>query len=247
MNAHVPDGSGGGTLATRLVLYVVAVNAAVGISVLVAGGTGRTGGKILLTSLTLTGGVMLGLACSIGRWTLGWSAAWLAGIASAAAGVGMVVVGIWAAPDAAAYWKATGSLATIAASVALVSLVGLASLADRHRWVLVVVAGLVTLLGLMLIIGMWSEIDSSWFWRVFGSVAVALAAFTLAAPVLGRADRREETSPGPAIRLVTFCPNCGSPVERGSAVSTRCGRCGAAFTVRFEGPDDRSEASALRD
>lgn len=233
-----------GSLGLRIFLALVGVNAAIGIGVLVAGGLGATGGRILLTSLSLTTAVMLGLACSTGRATASLRQVWLAGVAAAGAGCVLMIVGLWSETENTTFWKATGTLVSVCVAVALVSLAGLPALPDRVRWTFAVAVLLTAVLWGMVVIGMWGEVDSSWFWRLFGAVAVALAAFVLVIPVLARArSQYPEREEGATASHVGFCPSCGRPLVRASGEVIHCPDCDATFTVRFA---DRAGPSVPR-
>lgn len=230
-----------GRLALRVFLALVGVNAAIGIAVLVAGGLGPTGGRILLTSLTLTAGVMMGLACSTGRRTPSLGRLWAVGVLCAGAGFALVIVGIWSEADTPTFWKVPGSLVAVCVAVALVSLTAMATLPLRFRWTFTATEALTAVLLAMVLVGMWGEVGSSWYWRVFGAVAVALAAFVLVIPVLSRVGVREARAAGGAtVGRVAFCPSCGRPIGAASGVQTSCRQCGATFEVRFAEPAQAS-------
>ena len=62
-------------------------------------------------------------------------------------------------------------------------------------------------------------VSSSWFWRIFGACAVALAAFLLVIPVLARVGAREAPAAGGTTATrVAFCPNCGRPITFASGL-----------------------------
>jgi hypothetical protein len=223
-----------GRFALRVFLMLVGMNAAIGIAVLIAGGLGPTGGRILLTSLCLTAAVMVGLACSTGGRTLSLQRVWPVGAVCAAAGFALLIVGIWSEPDNETFWKFPGTLIAVCVAVALVSLAGLATLPERLRWMFTVVEALTAVLLAMIVIAMWGEVSSSWFSRIFGAFAVALAAFLLVIPVLARVGAREAPAAGGTTRTrVAFCPNCGRPITFASGEDTHCRACGATFEVRF--------------
>ena len=215
-------------------LMLVGMNAAIGIAVLIAGGLGQTGGRILLTSLCLTAAVMMGLACSTGRRTLSLQRVWPVGAVCAAAGFALLIVGIWSEPDNAAFWKVPGTLIAVCVAVALVSLAGLATLPERLRWTFTAAEALTAVLLAMVVAGMWGEISSSWFWRILGAFAVALTAFLLVIPVLARVGARDAPAAGGTTATrVAFCPNCGRPIILAFGEDTHCRACGATFEVRF--------------
>jgi len=226
-----------GRFALRVFLVLVGMNAAIGIVVLIAGGLGRTGGRILLTSLCLTAAVMVGLACSTGRRTPSLERVWSVGAVCAAVGFALLIVGIWSEPDSETFWKFPGTLIAACVAVALVSLAGLATLPERLRWTFTVTEALTAVLLAMIVTVIWSEVSSSWFLRIFGAFAVALTAFLLVIPVLARFGARDAPAAGGTTATRgAFCPNCGRPITLALGEDTRCRACGATFEVRFRGP-----------
>ena len=219
-------------LAFRLFIGLVAVNAATGIAVLVAGGFGRTGGRILLTSLTLTGGVLLAIACATGQRAPLLRRSWLVGPAGTAVGFGLLVVGIWIEPGQS-YWKLAGSIIAVAAGFGLVSLLSLTTLPERYRWILTVATLLTTILVALLDTAIWGEWTTSWFWRLFGTLAVALAAFVLVIPVLHHARSRLSPVSGGDPALVGFCPSCGRTHPAPADTVIFCPGCGARYSVHL--------------
>jgi hypothetical protein len=208
----------------------IVLNAALGIYALVAGEFGDLERQILLTSVTVSATGMLSLACGPARerrlvWPLPPAGTALA------VGAGIIfVAAIWIDSPPDALVKSAGT-ATVAAVVAAHgSLLALATLTQRYRWVLPAAIALAIALGGMITALIWGELDNDAYGRAIGVVAVLVAAFTLLVPILHRASRG---LPPPAeARLVAFCPFCGATVEpRAGAVDT-CKRCDAAFTVR---------------
>jgi hypothetical protein len=221
----------------RVLLVSIALNAALAVYALLAGSFGATEGRILRTSLCVSGAVLLGLACQAARERGRLGPVPALGALAAAAGFGLVVVGIWAEPRGDGLWKAAGSVLVPAVAAAIVSLLSLPALAPRFRWTFTAAAVLAGVLAAMLVSTIWGEFESGWFSRWFGVVAVLLAAFAVAIPVLHRAGRREprpEPQAGPEAR-VSFCPSCGRPVSARAETETACPACGAAFSVRFGG------------
>jgi hypothetical protein len=215
-------------------LTLVGLNAAIGIAVLVTGGLGPTGERILLTSLALTVSVMIGLACATARGTRSLDRVWRVGVACAAAGCALVIAGIWSETERVTFWRVTGTLVAVCIAVALVSLVGLPILPVRVRWTFVVTEALTAILLAMVVVGIWGEMDASWFWRIFGAVAVALAAFLLVIPVLSRVRARDsDVDANPIVACVSFCPSCGRPLVGASDEEIHCPECDATFAVRF--------------
>ncbi len=180
----MPDGSR--RLAFRLFIGLVTVNAATGIAVLVAGGFGPTGGRILTTFPDAHGRRAAGPRLR-DRATGAPSPAVLArGRGRNRHRFGLLVVGIWIEPGQS-YWKLDWSIIVVAVGFGLVSLVSLPRCPNTTAGTLTAATLLTTILVVLLDTAIWGEWSTSWFWRFFGALAVALAAFVLVIPVLHRA------------------------------------------------------------
>ena len=123
----------------------VAVNAALGIYAVVAPEFGETQGRVLATSLCVTGAVLLALACEPAweRRLLG-PVPYL-GAVIGALGFGLVIVVVWAEPESELFGNTTSSAMTVAVAGAAASLLALARLAPPHQWVLALALGLLAL------------------------------------------------------------------------------------------------------
>ena len=112
----------------------VAVNAALGIYAVVAPGFGETQGKILGTSLCITGAVLLALACEPA-----WERRLLGLVPPAAAVLGVVgfalaIGGIWTEPESETWARVMGTIFTFSIAGVVASLLILARVAPRHEW-----------------------------------------------------------------------------------------------------------------
>jgi ribosomal protein S27AE/drug/metabolite transporter (DMT)-like permease len=224
----------------------IAVNAALGIYAVLAPDFGETQGKILGTSLCVTGAVVVALACEPA-----WERRLLGPIPPLGAMLGTVgfalaIAGIWIEPESEAFGKTMGTIFVLAAACALASLLALARLAPRHGWVFVVTLVLLGLAATMLSVVFWLGDDPpDVYLRALGVVAIALAAFTVTVPVLHWVDRgalvAAETVPG----SVRFCPYCGREFTGAIGVDLECPRCGRGYQVAA--PPDRLRAPANRE
>lgn len=214
----------------------VAVNAALGIYAVLSPEFGETQGKILGTSLCITGAVLLALACEPA-----WERSLLGpvpyvGAALGALGFGLTIGGIWTEPESDLYGNATASIMTVAVACAVACLLGLARLAPRHRWVLTVTLGLLALGAAMEAIMPWLGDDpGEWYMRSMGVVFIALAAFAVSVPVLHWVDRGSLAVAESVTGEVRHCPYCGSSVAGEAGAALACSRCGREFTVTGAG------------
>ncbi len=129
--------------------------------------------------------------------------------------------------------KLSGSALILSALSAGISLVSLAELAPRHRWVyrLGVTLAIVLATALLLVIW-WQPAATDWYLRVTGVLAVAVAAITLVIPALHRVAAQERRTSEAARTPVAFCPVCGAPIASPNA----CETCGVTFAVTFVAP-----------
>ena len=211
----------------RVILVLVAINAAIGIFALVGGELGETGGKILGTSLLATMGAVLALVCapaaSAGR---AW---WWPKIGMAAAGVSaaLFIFTVWAEP-ADAFYKVAGSILVIAVTSALISLLSAWPGAGRLAWVRTAATVLAMIAAAFVITLIWQEDDVPEFWgRGFGIVMVLLAAAAIATPVVHRMTA--QTAPQP----FTHCPFDGSAVTGLVGKALKCPSCGRTYEVEL--------------
>jgi hypothetical protein len=219
--------------ALRLFFLSVGLNAGLAIYALLAGAFGDTEGKILFTSLCVTGATILAIACEAARERGRLGALPRVGQAAAIAGFTVVVISIWAEPEQEWVGQTVGTLLVVACATALLSVLTLATLARRFRWTFTATAALAAALTALAISAIWGQWESEWFWRLFGVVAVALAAFVVVIPVLHRLSRTEAPAEAGAEAGagIAFCPSCGRALSARSGVESTCPSCGTVFTV----------------
>jgi len=210
----------------------IAVNAALGIYAVLAPDFGETQGKILGTSLCVTGAVVLALACEPAweRKLLGP----LPPVGAVLGGVGftLAVIGIWTEPESEFWGKTMGTIFVVAAACAVASLLALARLAPRHAWVFTVTLALLGLGAAMISFLLWLGDDpADEYLRAFGVVMIVLAAFTVTVPVLHWVDRAAIDAAGAKTGAVRFCPYCGRELAGVVEADLRCARCGRGFTI----------------
>ncbi len=216
----------------------IAVNAGLGIyAVLAPNWEAETHGKILLTSLCVTGAALVALACEPAweRSLLGPVP--LAGAVLGAAGFALTIGAIWAEPASDLYGKVVTSSFVAAAACVLASLLALAPLAPGHRWVVRITFVLLTLGALLVAGNLWLEDDApTGYVRGMGVVLIVLAAFTVSVPVIHWIDRSALVAAEASDDAVRFCPHCGKELAGEVGVELRCSRCGRGFTVKPDRP-----------
>jgi hypothetical protein len=210
----------------------VGVNAALGIAAVLTPDFGETQGKVLGTSLAVTGAVVLALSCEPA-----WERRLLGPLPPAAATVGvigfaMLVAGLWS--EAGETWgRVTGSVLTAAVAATLACVLAPSRPAPRHAWVFTLTLVLLAL-GAGLVTGaLWSDDVAGWYVRTLASVLIVLAALVVTIPVLHRIDRSAIAAREAAVAdVVGFCPFCGSPLHGTTGAALSCSGCGRSFSVR---------------
>lgn len=210
----------------------IAVNAGLGIYAVLAPEFGDTQGKILATSLCVTGAVLVALACEPAweRSLLGPTP--YAGALLGVLGFALAVTGIWSEPENDVYGKITSSIFIAAAACTAASLLALARLSKRHRWVFVVTLVLLALGAAMFALVPWLEGDMPpGYARSLGVVLIALAAFAVTIPVLHWIDRGALAATDATSNAVRYCPYCGKALDGEPDAALTCSRCGNGFVV----------------
>lgn len=205
----------------------VAANALLGIAGLVGGGLD---GRVLGTSLAVTGGLVVALANQPAQarrllWPVPVAAAVLGVI-----GFALVIASIWSDDDGLT--DATLTLLAVATAGTLASVAALARLPERWRALLPATQALLGVCGVLVVVPLWVHIDGDAYWRVTGVVLVVLAALLVSLPVLHRIGRHDDARADAT--PVAFCPFCGAAVtaEGASAVGSHtCTACTRTFRV----------------
>ena len=218
----------------RIFLTLLGANALLGIAVVLGGDMGEGGWRVLGTSLLLTGGVVVGLACATGQGSRELGSLWMIGVGAAAVSTGLSIVGIWTDVDDDGLWQSAATLLVVAAAIACAGMLSLAMLPDGSRWMLLTAYGVAGLLALFATIGIWGGGSDGGFWQIIGVLSIALAALAIAIPVLHRAGVRQARTHDTGRPPVGYCPHCGAPVTATVDRATRCGRCATVFSVRIE-------------
>ncbi len=224
----------------RLFVASVLANAVLGTWALLSGDFGETEGKVLATSF-LASASMLSVLVNLPaiRRRVLWPAP-LVGAAIGGLALATVIVLVWAEPRGDHWFKLVGSLLVAAGGCTLASSLAMVTLTGRLRWLQPFADGLIALLALTIIVGLWAEPDVDWYARVVGIESVVVAALTLLIPALGRFSALDtptvDTGAGSRTVKIRFCPSCGHVIsanKTGTAMSTVCGACGLEFDVQL--------------
>ena len=151
--------------------------------------------RVILTTITVAVASLAGLACDLSRTPRGYNLLPRTGLALTFLSAALILLGIWPEIDSEVYWKTTTIVTVFAVATVHVSLLSIAWLAKRFRWVYwltkQVVFGLAALIATVIVF----EIDEEVMFRFIATVAIVDAALTLVIPLLHRiskTDRRGE-------------------------------------------------------
>ncbi len=174
------------SLFLKLLIASVAISAAFGIIVILFGDFGSFEVRVLMTTLTVTVTSILGLACGAyieaGRGNLLPKA----GIAFSLVSAAMLMLIIWdVADDSELYIKSTMTFVIGAVVASHLSLLSIARLDGRFRWVIKVAWACDLILGGIILFVMWTEIEPQGdiVSRIMGVLSILIAAATVVTPV----------------------------------------------------------------
>ncbi|HSQ37119.1 MAG TPA: GNAT family N-acetyltransferase [Acidimicrobiia bacterium] len=213
-------------VARWVILASVFLNALLGIWA-VAGNLGEVESRILLTSLLVTACGAVAVACSAAIPERRLGPVWVpvAGIVIAVVAFCLVIASLWQDFRPAALWRTGATLVVVAVGVAFAALLSGVNLQGRDRRLVPTAYVLAGAAGAFLITVIWG-FRAGEAWRLFGVVAVLLAATTLAAPIAARLRPAREGPPP-----VRHCPYCGGAIAGAGHRVVSCPSCGRRFRV----------------
>ena len=220
----------------RIALYVligsVVVSALLGIWALLVGEFGRLEGKVLITSLCISGASILAMICGVAWERCPVRLLPPTGLALAVLGFALLIVLVWVEADSEHAWKASGSILLLATAAAHGALLSLARLRRPHRWLFPAAYGSSALLAILVLVAMWGEIEDERIWRWTGVFSILLCAFTILVPVFQRMDRAAAARDESRVIAdrVRFCPRCGAAMDAAFG-DVICASCGGRFRV----------------
>jgi hypothetical protein len=214
--------------ALRIVLTLVAVNAAFGVFALLGGEIGDTEAKVFATSLLATMGATLALICAPAA-AAGRVPPWpQVGIATGLAAAGTFMIALWAdAPEG--LLDVGGAAVSFSLASALVSVLSSWPASGSMAWVRLAASGLALVGAAMVSVSLFAVIDLDGYWRLFGIVMVLLGATAIATPIVSR------MSPPAEAGGATFghCPFCGAAIDGVVGTATQCPSCRRSYLLRI--------------
>lgn len=147
--------------------------------------------RVMLTTITIAGASLCGLACELSKLPFGANRLPRAGLILTAISAAMLLIGMWSDINSEAFWKTAITFCIFAIATVHICLLSIARLVSRFRWVAFIGNQLIYGLAVMLTIVLVGEVDSEGMWRFIAALSIVVAAITLVIPMLHRIGRME--------------------------------------------------------
>ena len=230
-----------------MTIVPLAACALMGIGALIFGGFDDNGWRILATCLATALASMAGLGCAVPYDRKMWKKLAVLGMCLSGAMWISLVLAIWTDVfEVDAYQKIPLLLTVAALALSHISLLTVARLASRYRWVrfatvFAVVALAMTISGAVIL----EEGDDDLF-RVIGILAILVALGSLTIPIFHRLSALRD----PTLRaldtiedVVLICPRCQASLKLLVGVGQACDRCELEIEVNLSAPPGESPAA----
>lgn len=205
----------------------IAISAMLGIWALLSGEFGDRQAQVLLTSLCTTAASLLCSPCAAAWERRRTDIAPALGMVCAVVGFAMLALAVWIEIHSMRYFDIAFSLIFASVTLAHISLLSMARVTARYRWI--VGLGMLSSLGLgsLCVALLYWSYPPIWVWRLMGCLAIVTSASSAAIPVLHRISRdllSEDRWP------VRYCPGCGR--RTGTDLGQfECPRCHSRFHI----------------
>lgn len=157
--------------------------------------------KIILTTLTISGASICGMACFAFIEKRGLAPLGLLGVACAVIAAAMGILAIWNAENiGATYGKITFTFIIAAAALAHIFLLHIPTLPPTSRWNQYALILFDLILAGQITYAMWAQVSSSGFYRIMDVLTVFVVLFTLIIPICSRLAGKDPT-PGDSLVL----------------------------------------------
>lgn len=163
-----------------------------GIVIVLRGHWGWFEFRVIATTITIATASLLGLACDLSRTPRGRN--WLprTGMVLTSISAMLIVMGIWETSWSMVYWKSTFILSVFAIATVHASLISIAQLARRFRWISWLTKQLIFGLALLISVAILFEIDDEPMIRFIATLAMIDAALNLIIPLLHRISKTDQ-------------------------------------------------------
>ncbi|QDV45966.1 hypothetical protein Enr13x_58700 [Stieleria neptunia] len=174
-----------------LLIGSVLLSALLGIVLVLRGNWGWLEVRVILTTVIIAVASVCGLACDLSRTPSGFNAMPKSGLVLTAVTTVLLLFGIWCEIGSEAYWKTTTVLISIGVATIHVSLLSIAKLANRFRWVYFIGSQIIFGLALLIAAVIVFEINSELLWRFLAAHSIVVAAISIVIPILHRISKTD--------------------------------------------------------
>ncbi len=183
------------------IIGFLSLSALIAVVSLLTGEFGEVQVKIILTTLTISGASICGMACFAFIEKCGLAPLGLLGVACAVIAAAMGILAIWdITSPGTTYGKVALTLVVAAVALAHAFLLHIPTLPPGYRWNQYALILFDLLLAGQITFALWDETHSSGFYRIMGVLTVFVVLFTLIIPICSRLAGKDPT-PGNSLVL----------------------------------------------
>lgn len=169
------------------IIGFLSLSALVAVVSLLTGEFGETQVKIILTTLTISGASVCGMACFAFIEKRGLAPLGAIGVACAVIAAAVGILAIWGIDNiGTTYGKVTLTFVIAAVALAHIFLLHIPTLPPNYRWNQYTLIFFDLILAGQVTYAMWEEVNSSGFYRFMGVITVFVVLFTLIIPICSR-------------------------------------------------------------
>lgn len=169
----------------------LAVSGLLGIGALVVGSFGSLEAKVLLTSLTISAGSILALACGAAIERNQVLVLARIGFATATLGTVLILFLVWLEIDSTTYVRIMLSVIAVSTALSLLSLLSFAQLDGRFSWLPLATMIAAAALTALLLYAIWFDIRGDLLPRLIGIASIVMTVLTISTPILHFVSRIE--------------------------------------------------------
>jgi len=147
--------------------------------------------RVILTTVIIAVASICGLACDLSRTPSGRNLLPRSGLVLTAITTVLMLVGIWFEPNSEAYWKTVIVFTSFGIATVHISLLSIAKLEARFRWVYFVGCQIIYGLAILIASIVVFEINSEMLWRFLAAHSIVVAAISLVIPILHRISKTD--------------------------------------------------------
>ncbi len=231
------------TQRTLLFLFIASIGLCglVGIYCLVVGSFGDLVMRILGTNVAVGTASILAMLSAIPWERKRWSPVGPCGVIAVVIALVLVLTAIWMDfywyGGFAWFYKSMVIAVTLAGALPHIGLLSLARLRRRYEPVRVATVAVIAVGASQVIGAIIAEIESDWWYRMVGVIAILNVCGTIAVPVLHRVSAIPSGDPVPTmpatVRISLTCPRC-EQCQSVSVGRSQCEACGLRFSFEID-------------